>query len=78
MRKVASIVLSNGIFSVFLVKPEFPSNTPKVVWISDKQASENKHVLVNITCIVDADPAAKLQWLSNDGIPINNGNFSIK
>ncbi len=54
------------------VPPNFPENAPTEIWI-DLDKREND--LVNISCIVEADPPARFNWFSVDGIPISDGRF---
>ncbi|CAG2179521.1 unnamed protein product, partial [Oppiella nova] len=52
-------------------KPRFPENTPRNVWVSDETQSP---VIVNVTCLVNADPIAEFQWFTGRGSPIDRGN----
>lgn len=57
-------------FSLTSVKPRFPENTQKNVWISDEHQPP---VVVNVTCLVNADPVAQFQWLTGRGVPLEQG-----
>jgi len=50
-------------------KPKFPPNTPKAVWLAESKITDEP-ILVNITCIVDADPPATFEWLTGLGMPL--------
>lgn len=44
--------------------PRFDANTPKHIWISEDNVNQGGPHTVNISCIVAADPSAKIRWLN--------------
>lgn len=56
--------------------PNFPVNTPQYVWISDN--IEGSPIIVNITCIVNADPVVKFRWFTGDDVAIDRGVLKSK
>ena len=55
------------------VKPRFPENTRKNVWISDAPGP----IIVNVTCLVNADPVAEFHWFTGHGIPVESSEASL-
>lgn len=53
-------------------KPKFPPGTPNAVWIDKQEVLSGKfYVDLNITCIVDADPPARIVWYDRNGQVVN-------
>lgn len=48
-------------------KPKFDEKTPKYIWISEEAAQAGGPLTVNISCIVAADPVAKISWFYGAG-----------
>lgn len=44
--------------------PRFDENTPKHIWISEDNVNQGGPHTVNISCIVHADPSARIRWLN--------------
>lgn len=52
-------------------KPRFQANTPKEIWVGEEAVHSGGPILVNISCIVVADPVAALTWFqggANQGL----------
>ena len=53
----------------------FDEKTPKYIWISEEAVQQGGPLTVNISCIVLADPVAKLTWFyANNGQRVVPGN----
>ncbi len=48
-------------------KPKFDEKTPKYIWISEEAIQQGGPLTVNISCIVAADPVAKISWFYGVG-----------
>lgn len=48
-------------------KPKFDEKTPKYIWISEETIQQGGQYSVNISCIVAADPVAKISWFYGVG-----------
>lgn len=51
-------------------KPRFDEKTPKSIWISEEAVQQGGPLSVNISCIVYADPVAKINWKAWNGAPV--------
>ena len=54
-------------------KPIFPENTQKNLWILDAPGP----FIVNITCLVNADPVAEFLWFTGHGISVESSEASL-
>ncbi|KAI1287770.1 hypothetical protein HDE_09810 [Halotydeus destructor] len=53
-------------------KPKFPANTPSDIWVNKPDPEKEALVDVNLTCIVDADPATNtILWYDGRNMLIN-------
>lgn len=50
-------------------KPRFDEKTPRYIWISEEAIQQQGPMTVNISCLVYADPVAKISW--SYGSPVN-------
>lgn len=57
---------------LFLDAPRFDDNTPKHIWISEDIVNQGGPHTVNISCIVTADPSAKMRWFNKNNQEIDS------